>query len=637
MVFKRRPGALQHSRRLQQAETRSRQLRFRNVVVRHQIQQRRVKREVERSQSSGTSVGLGFQLDGEAQQNARLADWVPSQIQEGKQPTCVQLNTPAWRQRRWCDVKWNRKVWRELRVREGKRLPKVCPTRSHRNVFLIDGFLSSDSDRTDCVSDLGQEAGDECDTDDLLDVEYIDKSSRQEAEKAAEKKKQAKSKASKKSQENQPKKRKKMLRKRNKNSECRSPVTSNRGCRSVGGTPVSIRRNEKAAERRYLEPLLSNRSNSLTFSEVHLIHSRMLSISESEKALIKADLEADVKYRQLIHEAESILISMKSNVTAKEVTATVISSPRRVCNVPTNKRVEMLRNCEVDLKRELSKTANTSKFVDAPPTNAHSIINKRLEMLRYETSMSAPSSPKTNRVAPIKTHVTNFIYQNEMELVQRREPSSKIMPKSPAPLRRRFLTPKQDADSDSESDNKSSQSRASGKENCFKHISRIRVELEPTKSNPPMISFRSVVCNNAEAEDLFFPQSEPLKRKIYSCNSTIDKIQRSLDFDSGEAIKYSRWVRVWVIKFRVCLSELPKKALLQKIQMLRQERQAGKFRDDAATEHAELANTSSTADSSKPLVDENIKRKLIMKTIEDIKRSLEDQSLELNELHDSDN
>lgn len=77
--------------------------------------------------------------------------------------------------------------------------------------------------------------------------------------------------------------------------------------------------------------------------------------------------------------------------------------------------------------------------------------------------------------------------------------------------------------------------------------------------------------------------------------------------------------------------------MLQKIQMLRQERQAGKFRDDAATEHAELANTSSTADSSKPLVDENIKRKLIMKTIEDIKRSLEDQSLELNELHDSDN
>lgn len=401
----------------------------------------------------------------------------------------------------------------------------------------------SDSDRTDCVSDLGQEAGDECDTDDLLDVEYIDKSSRQDGEKAAEKKKQAKTKAIKKSQENQPKKRKKILRKRSKNSECRSPVASNRGCRSVGGTPVSIRRNERAAaDSRQLQAPLSTRCNSLTFSEVHLIHSRMLSISESEKALIKADLEADVKYRQLIHEAESILISMKSNVTPKETPPTVISSPRRVCNVPTNKRVEMLRNCEVDLKRELSKTVNTTtttilvnKFSDAPPTNAqaHSIINKRLEMLRYETSMSAPSSPKTNRVAPIKTHVTNFIYQNEMELVSRREPSHKLTPKSPAPLRRRFLTPKQDADSDSESDNKSSHSRISGKENANKHTSRVKADVEPTKNTQPMISFRSVVCNNAEAEDLFFPQSEPLKRKIYSCNSTIDKIQRSLDFDSG--------------------------------------------------------------------------------------------------------
>lgn len=83
-------------------------------------------------------------------------------------------------------------------------------------------------------------------------------------------------------------------------------------------------------------------------------------------------------------------------------------------------------------------------------------------------------------------------------------------------------------------------------------------------------------------------------------------------------------------------SELPKKALLQKIEILRKERQAGKNREDAATESS-LANHTSTSDSNKPLVDENTKRKLIMKTIEDIKRSLEDQSLELNELHDSDN
>lgn len=56
---------------------------------------------------------------------------------------------------------------------------------------------------------------------------------------------------------------------------------------------------------------LTNRCNSLTFTEIHSVRSRYLAIAESEKALLKADLEADVKYKQLIHEAETILVSMK--------------------------------------------------------------------------------------------------------------------------------------------------------------------------------------------------------------------------------------------------------------------------------------------------------------------------------------
>jgi len=69
--------------------------------------------------------------------------------------------------------------------------------------------------------------------------------------------------------------------------------------------------------------------------------------------------------------------------------------------------------------------------------------------------------------------------------------------------------------------------------------------------------------------------------------------------------------------------------------MLRKERQAGKSKEDTTTELT-LTSTTFSTHESRPLVDENMKRKLIMKTIEDIKRSLEDQSLELNELHDSD-
>jgi hypothetical protein len=86
----------------------------------------------------------------------------------------------------------------------------------------------------------------------------------------------------------------------------------------------------------------------------------------------------------------------------------------------------------------------------------------------------------------------------------------------------------------------------------------------------------------------------------------------------------------------IYLTELPKKAILQKIQMLRSERLAAKSKDRESSSEAGVSDATISHDSPKRVIDENIKRKLIMKTIEDIKRSLEDQSLELNELHDSD-
>lgn len=71
--------------------------------------------------------------------------------------------------------------------------------------------------------------------------------------------------------------------------------------------------------------------------------------------------------------------------------------------------------------------------------------------------------------------------------------------------------------------------------------------------------------------------------------------------------------------------------------MLRKERQAGKVEETTTAELTVTHTTTSSGEHTRALTDENIKRKLIMKTIEEIKRSLEDQSLELNELHDSDN
>lgn len=462
---------------------------------------------------------------------------------------------------------------------------------------------------------MGQEAEDECEsTDDILDSNNRGKKTSTSNRLGVE--------SNKKNEKNQEqlKKKKKFVRKRSKNLESvkRSPIIS-RGCRSVGGTPISIRRNEKIGERKFVESSLTNRSNSLTFNEVYMIHNRMLAISNSEKALIKADLEADVKYRQLIHEAESILISMKSNLSVPKepISTSAINSPRK--NLPTNKRVEMLRNCEIDLKRELAKTCNKTQETPPPPPT---LVNKRLEMIRYDTPMSAPTSPKSSRITPIKTHLTNFIVQNERDVI-----SSQMIQKnltvSSAPFNKNLLPVKKNLDSDSETDVR------------YNSSSSPRNEMS-VNNNIPLQFRTSAIRNN---DDMFLPQSEPLKRKIYLRNSKIENVQNALkdDSDSGmSVIKFTSFPNLMKNKFIDLILDFPKKALLHKIELLRKERQQKSRDNRESSSDAGVSDAVSNADSPKRIIDESFKRKLIMKTIEDIKRSLEDQSLELNELHDSD-
>uniref|UniRef100_A0A1S4GMA8 Uncharacterized protein n=1 Tax=Anopheles gambiae TaxID=7165 RepID=A0A1S4GMA8_ANOGA len=540
----------------------------------------------------------------------------------------------------------------------------------------------SDSDPTDCPTDIdtGQDAGDECDTDDLLDLDFIDTGSVQEVpdketyrhttscsiHQFPERKascKQQRIQRSKRSNESGggSKRRKKLVRTRKKSAADHSALSVgsgagdssavvSRGCRSLGGTPVSLRRNQQDQELR--TPTrgspLTNRCNSLTFTEVHSLHSRILAISESEKALLRADLEADVKYKQLIHEAESILFSMKSNssICIKDlatvppplpprepqppptpslskdtpVTSTTISSPRRVCNPPANKRVEMLRNCEADLKRELAKTCS-QKCTDGAGNPAELnpaegvIVNKRLEVLRYETScsLSAPNSPKNTRVLlPRKTHVSNFIHHqarppcspealaNDLKqsanLSPPPPPPRRMIPKSPTIMRRRFrsqsphLNIESDSDSDEVSRNldckahgksyRTGTSNNNNKENLVinpqpatfqqptvkpvvgKQMNNFRHTIHgpaftngedgqngydyPDDTNAisnhassavgmhksPLISFRSVDIGSPVTDDSYCPQSEPLKRKIYTCSAAFEKIQRSLHHDT---------------------------------------------------------------------------------------------------------
>lgn len=76
----------------------------------------------------------------------------------------------------------------------------------------------------------------------------------------------------------------------------------------------------------------------------------------SEIALIEADKEADKKYRELILEAENILLNMQKNQTSLPI---VPSPSRKFHNGLTNKRVELIKNTELNIELALSKSRNS--------------------------------------------------------------------------------------------------------------------------------------------------------------------------------------------------------------------------------------------------------------------------------------
>lgn len=134
--------------------------------------------------------------------------------------------------------------------------------------------ILSDSDPTECNSDLdtGLDGGDECDTDELLDIDYIDTSSMQEVVdnhvyqntgsctyhnfQAKEKTPKLRRSRKQQSQEEGSRRKKKLMRRKrstdvSQTSRKHDSPNRSRESRSLGGTPVSLRRNQSAGGKRY--------------------------------------------------------------------------------------------------------------------------------------------------------------------------------------------------------------------------------------------------------------------------------------------------------------------------------------------------------------------------------------------------
>lgn len=253
------------------------------------------------------------------------------------------------------------------------------------------------------------------------------------------------------------------------------------GSKSAGATPVSVRRMRKInlpVSKLALEDHLKKRSNSVSFSR------------DTVNTFDQRDKEADKKYKELIVEAEHILMSMKHGL-----------SPRRLPG-PANKRVELLRT--ESTKPDLF---NKNRLIE-------DISNMHLNKI--------PSNFANSRYSPKRNHITNFINNNSPVHIRRdldvqidlRNPSlsakrdenlTRNLPSSPV-IRKKYHS--------------KSEVRRSPKyrKKISKTMSLRNHDVSSSDSENERKSKR-LPMRNSDQNGFACPQSEPVKRKVYNHHS----------------------------------------------------------------------------------------------------------------------
>lgn len=166
------------------------------------------------------------------------------------------------------------------------------------------------------------------------------------------------------------------------------------GSRSAGATPVSVRRRRALDE--YQESRYEKRCNSVSYNGA--INRRGFTKIDYP-TLTEKDKEADKKYKELIIEAEHILMSMKT------FRGPNVGSPKRDKVGLPNKRVELLRNLECGTE-----------------------IKPAVDPIK-------PALKDVSKFSPKKNHITNFI-NNNAPMIPRREEGLKKEVTSPLAVRK---------------------------------------------------------------------------------------------------------------------------------------------------------------------------------------------------------
>ncbi|XP_056646120.1 uncharacterized protein LOC130451247 [Diorhabda sublineata] len=235
------------------------------------------------------------------------------------------------------------------------------------------------------------------------------------------------------------------------------------GSKSAGATPISVRRaNCRPISKLALDDGLRKRSNSVGFYR------------DPISTIDKRDKEADLKYRELITEAEQILHAMKNNGL----------SPRRLPG-PANKRVELLR---------ITESAKPEIFVNNRSATEDTVITNP-----FCSKIPSKSGYNCPRFSPKKNHITKFIISNSPVLAKRECEMQSPIYNSPVSNRKT-------AAHVSLKDKHTEVVRMSPK-----HKKKITKRVTDSSSDSDDVLRRNKLSGSC-------PQSEPVRRKVYFGN-----------------------------------------------------------------------------------------------------------------------
>lgn len=259
------------------------------------------------------------------------------------------------------------------------------------------------------------------------------------------------------------------------------------GSKSAGATPVSVRRIKYPISKLALEDHLKKRSNSVSFSR------------DVVNTFDQRDKEADRKYKELIVEAEHILMSMKHGGL----------SPRRLPG-PTNKRVEFLR------------TESTKPDIFNKNRLIEDVSNMHLSKI--------PSNFLNSRYSPKRNHITNFINNNSPVHIKRDVDRPIDMRNKPLSLR------KEDGIAANSPVNRKKYHSKSEVRRSPKYRKKVNKTLSLRNHNVSSSDsederkYKRLPMRNSDHNGFACPQSEPVKRKVY--NHQAKAVGFNLNYDS---------------------------------------------------------------------------------------------------------